>query len=301
MTKIFAFVLAALLSFGTLAWWDVGHEVVGEIAWSQLDEPTRTELTELFLHLSPIYPEAASLATLAKLPDNFRSGFRAFDAWHYISLPYSSMDTIKGPEPSETNVVWAICESIRTVRTEQPNPHFHPKAFEKAFMLAFLSHLVGDIHQPLHTITRFSPQMPQGDQGGNRFLIKLGSSHTNLHLYWDTGLGLFNDPFSKWNPTPAKSPRTDALAKSIMRAFPPQHFGKKIEEMVVRAWATESYELAKSAAYNLSEGAQPSRAYIARGQKIAKERVALAGYRLAFLLKRILAKESSTLTTGCSL
>src|SRR5262249_46203752 len=38
---------------------------------------------------------------------------------------------------------------------------------QRARALCWVLHLVGDIHQPLHTVSRFSADFPKGDKGGN--------------------------------------------------------------------------------------------------------------------------------------
>lgn len=303
MLRLTTLVFLATLSINASAWFDTGHEVIGEIAWSQLDTETRESVTVLLKQLEPIYEEASSLATVSKLADNIKSGLRAFDSWHYIDLPYLIFDGGAAPttkeQNKEQNVVWALCEGVRTLRSEQQNPQFQPKPFEKALMLAFLAHFVGDIHQPLHTITRYTLTQPEGDNGGVLFLIRLKDKTTNLHLFWDSGLGLFNNPLEKWTPSAKKSDKTGSLAESIMHEFPPQHFKTRIEETVFREWALDSHESAKKVAYDIKEGSEPSKEYITKGQQLSKERVALAGYRLAYLLKRLLGKESASLSTGC--
>jgi len=40
----------------------------------------------------------------------------------------------------------------------------------KAIALAWLFHLVGDIHQPLHTAQLFTVDYPKGDRGGNEIM-----------------------------------------------------------------------------------------------------------------------------------
>ncbi|MGL5742868.1 MAG: S1/P1 nuclease [Legionella sp.] len=45
----------------------------------------------------------------------------------------------------------------------------HTNAADKRFALRLLIHVVGDVHQPLHAITRVSTQLPKGDMGGNLF------------------------------------------------------------------------------------------------------------------------------------
>jgi S1/P1 Nuclease len=43
----------------------------------------------------------------------------------------------------------------------------------KAIALAWLFHLVGDIHQPLHTAQLFTTEYPQGDRGGNEICVRV--------------------------------------------------------------------------------------------------------------------------------
>lgn len=42
----------------------------------------------------------------------------------------------------------------------------HGITFERAFMARYLSHVVGDIHQPLHSTNMFNKTLPKGDLGG---------------------------------------------------------------------------------------------------------------------------------------
>jgi len=57
----------------------------------------------------------------------------------------------------------------------------------KSYDLSWLLHLVGDVHQPLHSTTRVSTTKPDGDDGGNG--VKL-TSPANLHTFWDDVLGV---------------------------------------------------------------------------------------------------------------
>lgn len=43
--------------------------------------------------------------------------------------------------------------------------------FERAFMARYLLHLVGDIHQPLHSVTMYNSTNKKGDYGGKHILI----------------------------------------------------------------------------------------------------------------------------------
>lgn len=62
-------------------------------------------------------------------------------------------------------------------------------------MARYLLHLVGDIHQPLHSTNYFNETFKNGDLGGNLIKITLlnGTTNFNLHAYFDA-IALEQDP-----------------------------------------------------------------------------------------------------------
>lgn len=77
-------------------------------------------------------------------------------------------------------------------------------------------------------------------------------------------------------------------ATDIRKEFPKNKFNDKIRILDPNEWAKESYNEAERFVYkNIAENSAPSAEYLKGGQKIAKERIALAGYRLAELFKDI--------------
>lgn len=66
---------------------------------------------------------------------------------------------------NETGVSWALGDGIN---------------------MRLLIHYVGDIHQPLHTVSRFTKDFPNGDMGGNLFMLKESENVTELHALWDS-------------------------------------------------------------------------------------------------------------------
>jgi hypothetical protein len=62
---------------------------------------------------------------------------------------------------------------------------------EKAIGVCWLLHLVGDLHQPLHAVSYYDEEHPNGDKGGNGFFVraKEGGAVINLHQFWDCLLG----------------------------------------------------------------------------------------------------------------
>ncbi|MGR6783121.1 S1/P1 nuclease, partial [Aeromonas veronii] len=56
----------------------------------------------------------------------------------------------------------------------------------KSYDLVWLVHIVGDVHQPLHSAGRVSASDTEGDAGGNK--VKLFCERggpDNLHSFWD--------------------------------------------------------------------------------------------------------------------
>ena len=60
-------------------------------------------------------------------------------------------------------------------------------AERKAIALAWLFHLVGDVHQPLHTAQVFTTDDPKGDRGGNEICVRVtqAGQPIDLHRFWD--------------------------------------------------------------------------------------------------------------------
>ena len=62
----------------------------------------------------------------------------------------------------------------------------------KSIALRLYIHIVGDLHQPLHSASVYSYQFPDGDLGGNLFSIKY-KDYPQLHRLWDAGCDLYRD------------------------------------------------------------------------------------------------------------
>jgi hypothetical protein len=64
--------------------------------------------------------------------------------------------------------------------------------FGDAINIRLLIHYLGDIHQPLHTVSRFTKAHQEGDRGGNDFLLTEKEGVKNLHALWDSGVYEFD-------------------------------------------------------------------------------------------------------------
>lgn len=121
-------------------------------------------------------------------------------------------------------MTWAIEEmisSLKQVTVKSSRPAVVDFDLAKSFNLRLLIHYVGDIHQPLHAVTRFDQRNPSGDEGGNHFPISDVEGVRNLHMLWDSVLTKFGTDLS----LPLNQSDFEFLtdhASRLMQAYPPE-------------------------------------------------------------------------------
>jgi hypothetical protein len=57
-----------------------------------------------------------------------------------------------------------------------------------SYATRLLIHYVGDVHQPLHCVSRVNKDYPAGDRGGNSFPLPTHYSDKELHAVWDSAI-----------------------------------------------------------------------------------------------------------------
>ena len=236
--------------------------------------PTIAAANSLVELLNSQYPASGkSFTDVACWADDIRAK-EGYGDWHFIDLPVCRLASGACPEPPlDDNAVWAITASEETLRNSSA-------ALQKARMLRFLIHLVGDVHQPLYAAEYFSSQFPSGDLGGNKWPIVVPPpfpyASTNLHSYWDEGLGRWTQQLQR--PLNATGRAwVAALSKEIRGRFPAPSLQPQWKDGNVSSWALESHALAESFAYTAPQApAQISKAYTAQGQDIVLKQLALA-------------------------
>lgn len=322
MKKVFAPLLfASLLLLAptrALGWHDTGHMLVAQIAYLRLTPAAKARVDQLLVtpangrplvHLCAGYytPQTCEKiydpVTIAVWMDDFRGDSLTdeYDPWHYTNyrplFDGVPARTNVGPEP--VNILSQINWCINTLRTSRPRPQPAADMRERldaetlrreksyAETLGFLYHLVGDVHQPLHTATRYTAKNPNGDSGGNGFALSLPNEPRvrNLHFFWDAAAGRYTYDSLRRPLDEAGKARVRAWADELMKAHPA---GAGAAETEPLRWVEESNKLAREFAYvKVKEGAAPSAEYTAEAQKISGQRIALAGYRLAEVLNTI--------------
>lgn len=307
-----------LLNAGAaFAWNAKGHMTVAAAAWKRLSPEARTKAVAL-LQLNPDMPQllrgvpagsrdSGTFIKAATWPDEIKSTYtkdgnrpphKPTDAqnvgysdclqhryWHFKDLPFSPDGTaLQQPDaPDAVSQIRAFTAAIADPQTSDDI---------KSYDIAWLLHLVGDIHQPLHATTRFTQDDVGGDGGGNgvQFCIrgkKCSSRWNTLHGFWDGALG---------NSQSVTSAIVLACVNSAHGSSHclPDPDAAAIEVSDPEQWAQESFALAKSVAYRspVGPGKGPyytTARYRQRVGSTAETQVALAGARLARLLEAALA------------
>lgn len=283
--------LVVLPAHNCFAWGPGGHMMVAFIAFQRLNSKAKAEARRLLA--IPINPAGVT----KKTPDfvhasNWADDLRPFPDFkptfneHFADFPFSVDGTpVPTNLPDADNVIVALEHNVEILKTSTDDN-------ARAQALRFIIHFVGDIHQPLHCTTRVDKDHPNGDRGGNEFFVKVrdanGKSATlKLHSYWDGGLGSFPKGGPNFSPPPLSA--IPAAASQAMRGNPETSPFLHLDNPTdFAAWARESSDLAQRKAYDgLAPDGTPDSDYKREGKRIARRRVAWAGYRLAALLNSI--------------
>ena len=285
----------------SLAWHDTGHMVVAQVAYLRLTPAAKARVDSLlvtppgrrpliFLCAGYYTPETCEKTydpvEIAVWMDDFRGDSLNDETspWHYVDFrPF--FDGIPersnvGAEPE--NVLSRLYWAINTLRKSTGS------ARRDAETLGYLYHLIGDVHQPLHTTTRYSAANPNGDAGGNGFRIKLPPDNrtSNLHFFWDSAAGQFGDSLKRPLDQAGKA-RILSLAEAAMKEFPAESM-PEWQDLDPHTWVVESNTLSRQIVYkNIKEGETPSKAYTDEAQRLSRKRMALAGYRMAGVLNAL--------------
>jgi S1/P1 nuclease len=274
--------LAALPLFvPAYGWNDTGHMVTGAIAYARLDHKAKTEADRLLKIGST--ETTSDFMTACVWADDIRRTRRETGPWHYIDYHFRSDGKPTPSKPDAENVETALAKFTAILKDpSQPDA-------DRADALRFIMHFVGDSHQPLHAVSRDSDAMPDGDKGGNAFMIippaGLTPQPKNLHSLWDQGCGLFNGtrrPLSEGGVS-----KIQDLASSLTGKYADEE-SRAAKDLDPTDWTHESLKLAQTQVYSLQEGSEPSEEYLEAGRITAGKRIVLAGLRMANLLNKLI-------------
>jgi hypothetical protein len=299
--RLFTAILIILTPRPSFAWNYTGHRVIASIAYRQLDDQTKRKIAEV-LRAHPAHADLWAnrptngpdeilnlLWNASVFPDDARS-----EPWrrygrsqaHYVNYRVLTDQGVRVEPPVRgENILNSYVAHLKQIQ----NPRVSIE--DKAMHLSWVFHQAGDIHQPLHAVARFSKALPEGDRGGNEVHVPnpraRGGRQYNLHAYWDDLLG--NDQ---------ESAAVERLAEDLMREYPREGFTGDLAKTNIRDWAEESVQISLTTVYRnldpeITTFAELPVGYEADATRVARRRAALAGYRLADDLKRLLGDSIS--------
>lgn len=315
---------AAILVMGSatpaLAWGDGGHKLVAAIAWEQMSDAARQHAGQLLRYDRDRYqawtrgaPEAekdhVAFIMAATWPDyiKFHGGYTkdAYDAgspvprqnigwadrfqhryWHFKDIPFST-DGTRLDDPPVVNAGERLELFIATLGDASVSRDV------RSYDLAWLLHLAGDVHQPLHATSRFtagdSSWNGPGDGGGNDVTVcvpvRRACPSQTLHSYWD---GAFE------NMTPLD---TAAFARAMIAQARGEGLATResaaAQELAPASWIQQSFVLARDRIYIDPVGPglgkfRLSLAYQQAAVVLSRQQVMLAGGRIANVLNQTL-------------
>ncbi|HXJ23957.1 MAG TPA: S1/P1 nuclease [Polyangia bacterium] len=309
--------MAVLVARTARAWDDFGHMVVAAAAYKRLNATTKQNVARL-LKLNPRYTNwivgarkgdedrmafmrAATWADAIKNDPLYQDDAQSLPAagqnigyadtlrhayWHYINQPFSPDHTALAPAAAP-NVATQIAVLRAALAAKSTSDDV------KSYDLVWLLHLVGDVHQPLHTVARFDAADRAGDRGGNAVSVTGNTQPPicddprycpfgpprDLHAFYDTILG---SGYAVGPPEEeaARLPAPDAKLAAVR------------DEAV---WLKEGLDLSVGSVYvppvGIGDGPFTiTPQYQKAAGTLGKQRMALAAARLANLLNDALGK-----------
>jgi hypothetical protein len=295
------------------AWNGTGHMTIAKIAYDHLKPAVRVRVNNLLLQQRdyglwmsemPAGDTDKALFAFEKAatwPDDIRGTPDSRPTWHYVDIPIIAPDDTPDPAALTVPTPNAITQiTAETALLTTPGV----SESDRATALCWVEHLIGDIHQPLHASTYFSPMFPHGDKGGNAENLEEGAVANDpveeeanphkLHAVWDDMLGNSHDPavitkLAQGLETPAYAPKT---------------FPQLTRDTTPASWAQESNALARKYVYlngtlpiTESQGDFGEEAlatlppgYLTQAHAVADRQIALAGLRLANSLNTTFGK-----------
>lgn len=253
MKNIIGLGIALSISLTAFGWGQTGHRVIGKIAENHLSKKAKEALRTIMGH--------ESLAEASTWMDEIRSDnkYDHTHPWHYMSVPEGQTYAT-----CEKNSKGDIFEAIG--RMQEIIKNQNSTQVEKKHAIRMLTHLVGDIHQPLH--------VGNGqDRGGNSVKIKWFFDDSNLHRIWDSEI-IDEKKMSYTEIALMVDHPVDEIEKSTLCSTD------------LNVWVSEAIALRKQV-YNYGTKDYVSYEYMYQNWGTVKQQLYKGGIRLAQILNEI--------------
>lgn len=292
-------VATAFLAFASnnaFAWGNKGHRLTALVASQLLTSSAKQQLKAILGTTGDLAVAALYLDINKDYLDDKMPGSRD---WHFDDRPVCSAQV-----PRTEYCPGGNCASIQLRRHYDILTDPESTKAKKLFAIRVLSHVTGDIHQPLHA-------SDHDDRGGNGVKLTpasrwLDGEKANLHSAWDKDF--VAGAFSKG---PYANKGEAALVKHLVDEITDEQ-KRQWAKGRVTSWLSESYAIATSFTYkelpagllcsvdgqavdDPAEGKITlSEAYISKAEGMVPEQIKKGAVRLAAILNRALAMEPAS-------
>ena len=312
--KVLILIFFLLNSCHAWAWNDYGHIAIAEVAYRNLNTTTKNNVDnltniifrdalppivakELKDHTAKLY--VSDFAKLAIVLDIIRTDTVSLSEFfhtlnsiipeeltskresnlgsmHYSNDYYLHAEShCQYKKPDDAHAQWII-EQIQNIAPNAENKYL------ASALLTISMHVIADIHQPLHNISRAEKDC-QDDMGGNYACLSDERTSDNscvdsLHKAWDRGLGVFDLSGDFQDVLKKLSNRYSQLKSKSERKY--------LANNVVGEWILESRQYAVQIYDGFSPNQKLTAEYTQKGQNIALNRAATASHRLKHFLER---------------
>ncbi|VVB12188.1 unnamed protein product [Arabis nemorensis] len=283
MLVAIAFVLTQLVH-GALCWGKDGHYTVCKIAEGYFEEETVAAMKRLL-------PESADgdLAAFCSWPDEIKrlSQWQWTSVLHYVNTPEyrCNYEYCRDCHDSHKHKDWCVTGAIFNYTNQLMSASENSQSivhYNMTEALMFLSHYMGDVHQPLHTGFL-------GDLGGNTIIVRWYNRKTNLHHVWDNMIieSALTTYYNSSLPLMIQVLQAK-LTNGWSNDVPLWESCQLNQTACPNEYASESIDLACKYAYrNATPGTTLGDDYFLSRLPIVEKRLAQGGIRLATTLNRI--------------
>jgi len=172
-------VLLIVFFSSAYCWGALGHGAISEVAYSLLSERAKQGV----IH----YLGSTTLQSICMIPDDYRNlnQGRWTAPLHYVNFARTAVRYYPTDCPNPPGCVVSAVTNYTSILTREgtrgPFCTSATNRTQEPCALIFLTHFIGDIHQPMHAGYA-------DDSGGNGQAVVYYGRNTNLHSLWDTGM-----------------------------------------------------------------------------------------------------------------
>ncbi|XP_039001502.1 endonuclease 1-like isoform X1 [Hibiscus syriacus] len=276
-------VLALVLVPGTHGWSKEGHILTCRIAQGLLEQEAAAAVENLL----PDYANG-DLSSLCVWPDQIRHWYkyRWTSPLHFIDTPDDACSYQYSRDCHDQHGVKDMCVAGAIKNFTSQLVHFREGSSDRRHnmteALLFLSHFMGDIHQPMHV--GFT-----NDEGGNTIALRWFRHKSNLHHVWDREIILtaLADYYEK---------NLDSLQEDLVGNFTDGIWyddvasWEQCDDLLpcLNKYATESINIACKWGYKgVKSGQTLAEEYFDSRMPIVMKRITQGGVRLSMILNKV--------------